>query len=148
MTRRLVPPAVRAGVLLGLLAAPGVAGAHPVPRDNHDRTLVVRLTPGAVVVDYRLDVDEARAALDLSRAELARVSTRAEFYDAFTRSHAPYLAGNLDARLDGKPLTFTCVRQDYQMLDHLRCDYRFRAPWSPAPGKEHAFAFREGNYDL
>ena len=44
--------------------------AHPVPRDNHDRTLVVRLTPDAVVVDYRLEVDEFRASRDLPGEEL------------------------------------------------------------------------------
>jgi hypothetical protein len=122
--------------------------SHPVPRDNHDRALVVWLTPAAVVVDYRLDVDEARAALDLSAAELARVSTRAEFYETFTRWAAPFLADNLVARLDGRPLTFACVGRRYEMQDHLRCDYRFRAPWSPQPGREHTFDFREGNYDL
>src|SRR5262249_15269712 len=33
------------------------------------------------------------------------------------------------------------------LLDHVRCDFRFRADWSLTPGKAHAFTFREGNYD-
>ena len=53
--------------LVGLLAAFGplsAASAHPVPREAHDRTILVRLTSDAqggqvvVLVDYRLEVDE------------------------------------------------------------------------------------------
>jgi ABC-type nickel/cobalt efflux system permease component RcnA len=135
-------------ILSWLGGAVGPASAHPVPRENHDRTIVLRLTPEAILVDYRLELDETRAALDLSHAELARVSTRQEFYTAFTRYHAPILANNLVASLDGKPLVFTCVKHRYEVLDHLRCDFHFRAAWTLTPGKEHALAFREGNYEL
>ncbi len=127
--------------------------AHPVPKDNHDRTIVVRLTPRAVEVDYTLDLDEGRAARDVARAELAGISTPEEFYEAFLRWLAPVLADNLDARLDGKPLAFVCKTKgqttkdkDGTPLAHLRCRYTFEAPWEPAPGRPHAFTFREANY--
>jgi nickel/cobalt exporter len=119
---------------------------HPVPRDNHDRTLVVRLTPEAVVVDYRLEVDEYRATRDLAEA-LEGVSSREAFHAAFTRYHAGFLGNNLVARLDGKALEFTCVYQRYHLLDHVRCDFRFRAPWKLADGSTHHFTFRECNYE-
>ena len=45
--------------------------AHPVPKDTHDRTLVVRLTSTGVIVDYRLEADAARAIEDLSKDQLA-----------------------------------------------------------------------------
>jgi hypothetical protein len=119
-----------------------------VPRDNHDRTVVVRLTPEAVVVDYRLEVDETRAAQDLPRSQYAGVASRKDFYAVFSRYFAPVLGENLVARLDGKALEFVCVRRRHELLDHLRCDYRFRAPWKLTPGRRHAFDFREGNYAL
>src|SRR5262249_59323473 len=48
--------------------------------------------------------------------------------------------------VDGKPLTFTCTGSTFQVTDHLRCDFHFRAPWQPAAGERHTFTFREGNY--
>ncbi len=140
--------------LLCLLCASVVrpAIAHPVPKDNHDRTTVVRLTPADVEVAYTLDLDEGRAARDVAREELAGVSTPEEFHQAFARWLAPILANNLDARLDGKPLTFACAKlaatdqEDGKPLLHLRCSFLFKAPWEPAPGRAYAFTFREANY--
>jgi ABC-type nickel/cobalt efflux system permease component RcnA len=130
-------------LLLLALAAP--AGAHPVPRDNHDRTVVVRLTADAVLVDYRLELDETRAALDLPRSEQANIRSPRDFYAVFTRYFAPKLAYNLVADLDGKPLELTCVEQRHELTDHLRCDYRFRAEWRPAVGQPHTFRLTEAN---
>jgi ABC-type nickel/cobalt efflux system permease component RcnA len=124
----------------------GSVSAHPVPRDNHDRTIVVRLTADAVEVDYRLEMDETRAALDLPRSEAVGVSSRKEFHQVALRFLRPVLAENLDASLDGRPLEFTCVASSCEVTDHLRCDYRYRATWHPKPGEPHVFKFREGNY--
>src|SRR5262249_25365336 len=123
------------------------------PRRTYDRTIVVRLTRDAVLVDYRLEVDEWTVVyVDLpavsDKLDLTRLSKPREFYEAITRHYAPILADNLTATLDGKPLTFTSVKQGFQVLDHLRCDFVFRAPWQPAPNREHVFTFREGNYEL
>lgn len=123
------------------------SAAHPVPSDNHDRAIVVRLTAEALVVDYRLELDEFRAQRDLPRSEIAKIASRKDFYTVFTNYFADVLPGNLVAKLDDKELTFTCERKTYEATDHLRCDYRFRAAWSPAPGSRHTFGFREGNYE-
>src|SRR5215468_6534010 len=65
--------------LLSLWAA-NPAHAHPVPSRLHDRAVVVRLTMDAVVVDYRLDIDEFTVVfLDLpavmDASKLARLTT-------------------------------------------------------------------------
>src|SRR5262249_17460985 len=44
--------------------------------------------------------------------------------------------------------SFTCVRRGHEVLDHLRCDFVFRAPWQPTAEGTQEFAFREGNYEL
>src|SRR5262245_35401838 len=77
---------MRSFVLLLLAAAcwlrAAALHAHPVPRGTHDRILQVRLTPEAVLVDYRLEVDQWTIVFqDLpavaEKADLARLS-RAE----------------------------------------------------------------------
>ncbi len=140
-----MPRASRTAGLLLLLALAAPAAAHPVPKDNHDRTAVVRLTADALLVDYRLDLDETRAALDLPRSEHAEIRSPRDFYAVFTRYFAPKIAYNLVAELDGKPLELTCVEQRHELTDHLRCEYRFRADWRPAPGRPHTFRLHEAN---
>ncbi len=145
--------------LLGILVASGPARAHPVPRRNHDRTVVVRLTPQAVIVDYRLDADEFTVVYDdlpavISKVELAELTTPREFYEAFMKSYAPVLAGNLVAKVDGgDPLSFQCVqrvqrlREDNgQPLDHLRFDFRFQAAWPTGISGQHQLAFQAENF--
>lgn len=129
------------------------AVAHPVPKRAHDRTVVVRLTPEAVVVDYRLEVDEWTVVfIDLpavnDRVDLAKLTRPAEFHEAFTRCYAPILADNLLGRLDGQPLTFHCVERSHRVIDHLQCDFRFEAPCKLDPAARHEFSFREGNYEM
>src|SRR3954463_2020310 len=78
-----------------VLVLPAMALAHPVPRDNHDRTLVVYLTPAAVLVDYRLEVYELRALRDLDEAEvsLTGVRSRQDVHAAYLRHLSPVLLG-------------------------------------------------------
>ena len=124
--------------------------AHPVPNENHDRTIVVRLTPDAVVVDYRLEVDEGRAARDLPRAETGRRhQSEASSTTAFTPLLRPVLAGNLDARLDGKPLDVH-LRPAAMFEVHRPPALRLPLRGALAAGRRRAasrFTFREGNYE-
>jgi ABC-type nickel/cobalt efflux system permease component RcnA len=146
------------GTLLVLIAS-GPVRAHPVPRRNHDRTVVVRLTAQAVIVDYRLDADEFTVVYDdlpavISKAELARLSTPREFYDAFMKAYAPVLTANLVAKVDaGEPLPFQCVQRVQRMredngqpLDHLRFDFRFQAAWPTGLTGQHQLTFQEENF--
>ena len=112
---------------------------------------MVHVLPDSVIVEYRLEVDPWTVVFqDLpavsEQAELRKLSQPREFYATFTRCYAPVLADGLDARMDGRPLLFTCSRHQHQVLDHLRCDFEFQAPWQPAGG-EHQFSLRKGNYE-
>src|SRR5947209_3978643 len=64
--------ALRASIagLVALALFLPIVGAHPVGKDNHDRTITVRLRLGPrpetllARVEYRLEVDEATVAFD------------------------------------------------------------------------------------
>src|SRR5579872_245234 len=94
--------------------------AHPVPVENYDRTIAVRLTPSAVIADYVLEVDSLTAFNDvvnlISKEERSRLFRAPEIHEAFARASAPILANNLVARLDGKPLRFTVKQRKHQVL--------------------------------
>src|SRR6266581_792867 len=135
-----------------LIAAP-LAHAHPLPNRVYDRTVVVRLSGSAVIVDYQLDLDEFTAELDLlalrDKTNLADLTTRESVRDAFTSGHAPILADNLAATLDDEPLEFHCVKWQQHMEEgHLRCNFTFRADWKPRPGSDARFQFREGSFEF
>ena len=129
-----------------LLVATRPTCAHPVPRDNHDRTLVVRLTPEAVVVDYRLEVDEFRALRDLEGVDLGPLRDRKDIHAAYLRHFAPVLRNNLVVTLDGRELELTCVQQSFRLLDHVRCDYRFVGRWRLDANLAHAFRIHDSNF--
>jgi nickel/cobalt exporter len=127
--------------------------AHPVPRNAHDRVVIVRLTPDALVVDYHLEIDEWTVVFKdvpalLDKDELAKLKTPKEFYDTFTRQYAPILAGLLTVKLDDQNLELKCVEEKYKVADSLQCDFVFRAPWQLPPGKGRTFSFYEGNFLL
>lgn len=162
---RLGAAALVCGVMLSL-AGSGSAWAHPVPRGQHDRTIVVQLTRAgsekvAFTVQYRLEVDELTVVLDDMRpfsdqVDYARYrEKRNEFYNEFTRIYAPILANNLVVKVDGKILgckpvqrSHTLVDEKQQPLGHLRCDFVFQGEFAVTPGKAVAFSLREGNYEL
>src|SRR5579872_6140180 len=91
------------GVLLGVLCVSVVspASAHPVPRSNHDRTIVVRLALDVrsgkvyVTVSYRLEVDELTVVLEdmapfKDEIDLEKYRDRREaYYGEFGRLYAP-----------------------------------------------------------
>src|SRR5713101_8360865 len=88
--------------------------AHPVPLDNHDRTIVVRLDWDAkakevvVLVKYRLEVGEDTVLSDLKpfREELNFRLQGLKFYSQCTDFYARIFARNLSAKANGKALTF------------------------------------------
>ena len=134
--------------ILMLLVVGAPLSAHPVPKDNHDRTIVVRATPTGVVVEYRLEVAQARAYQDLPLEERAKLKRENDLPGAFLRHMAEVLAANLDASLDGGKLDFRCSASAFRVADSLLCDYRFEADWKLEAGRDHAFAFVDRNYPL
>ncbi|HEY1378413.1 MAG TPA: hypothetical protein VGF55_16560 [Gemmataceae bacterium] len=134
----------------GACAAP--AAAHPVPNDAHFRTVTVCLRPTELCVRYRLELDQFTTVYKDSRgliadAEVKRFNTPSAFYGEFTRRLGPLLADQLDAVLNGQPLTLRCVEQRFEVGDHLTCDFLFQTDWSPAAGADHRLEFHDRTYD-
>ncbi|HEV3237805.1 MAG TPA: hypothetical protein VGZ25_12500, partial [Gemmataceae bacterium] len=122
--------------------------AHPILNRVYERTIVVRLSANAVTVDYQLDLDENTAIIDLlPLIEDISGLKQSNIYESYTRLYAPILADNLVASLDGKPLTLTCIEKQHQLIEHLRCTFRFQTPWSPSSEGTHTFKFRDGTYE-
>ena len=118
--------------------------AHPVPKQNHDRIIAVKLTPDAVVVEYHLEVDEYRAVRRSPREEIERIDSPNAIPRVFIEYMAPILRDNLIARLDGDELTFT---GSGQQDDHgkgssaLRLHVQGRV--EAAPDRPHTFTLRK-----
>src|SRR5262249_54226153 len=146
-----------------LLVVPALASAHPVPRGDHDRTVVVHLQPNPVrneievVVHYRLEVDKLTVVFDDMAPFKDQVKKLGDnsltYFDEFTRIYGPILAANLIATGDGKALTFTCdsfscrdLDVDDKPLGHLRCDFVFHAAFGLRPGEIQTLSMREDNY--
>jgi ABC-type nickel/cobalt efflux system permease component RcnA len=159
-TRRLIEVLAVVG---GLLGSAAVLRAHPVPKDAHDRTVVVRLAENAgevvVTVNYRLELDEWTVIIrdmvpyhDQVPLALFR-DKRLEYYGEYTRIYAPILAANLLGQVDGAELEFSCVKREHtlkdekdQALGHLRCDFVFQARCRPHNPEDRSFKFRENNF--
>jgi ABC-type nickel/cobalt efflux system permease component RcnA len=152
--------------MVGLFFVPPSATAHPVPRGDHDRTIVVRLIPDGlnnritVDVAYRLEVDELTVLLDDMlpfQDQIKRhpkTNKPLDIYADFTRVVGPVLARHLMATADGEPLALQCERQSYRKTDdagtplgHLRCDFVFRVSFPVDMAVQHAFDFKENNYE-
>jgi ABC-type nickel/cobalt efflux system permease component RcnA len=153
-------------IQLCLLAA--VVCGHPVPKDTHDRTIVVRLQKGdaenriRVRVEYRLEVDETTVyASDMKpyKDEVNPFDYRGEplrYYAEFTRIYAPILGERLSVRVNGKPIEpFRCVSrksfledENGKGLGHLRCDFVFESGFDITPGQATQFEFRDQTYLL
>jgi ABC-type nickel/cobalt efflux system permease component RcnA len=119
--------------------------AHPVPKDTRDRTVLVRPTAWALVVDLRLEIDEGQAALDLPESELVGLKDRSSLLRAYARYVERLLTNGLDATLDGEDLSLRCTTRDWTVTDHFRLDLRLEAPWrlDRAPRR---LTFRESNF--
>lgn len=144
---------IRLVVAMAVLAlSTGTARAHPIPRSSHDRTLNVRLTPDAVIVEYGLEVDlwtlvyqDLPQVMEASDQE--KLSEEKEFIRKFTELFGPRLANGLRASIDGERLKFTLSKASSEVKeDHLRCDFVFRAPWKPKELQLHTLAFEEANF--
>ncbi len=152
MNRSITSVATVALAFLGAVLPPSLS-AHPVARRSHDRSITVRLTPTAVIVDYLLEVDEWTVVyVDLpavsDKVDLAKLAKPEEFREAFRRAYAPILGKNLTLKLDGKEIELRCVRQAHRLAEHLQCEWNFEAAWNPEPGRKHTVTFQEGNYEL
>jgi nickel/cobalt exporter len=159
-----LPPCLLVSLSVFLCLFPSSADAHPVLKSNHDRTIAVRFRPGkeaneiVVRVDYRLEVDPATVILEDMRPfqdeiAITRFPNHLDYFNEFTRLYAPILADRLIAKHNGMPVEFICTERSQTLkdekgmaLDHLRCDFVFRAVLTCPSDKESTFWFRESNY--
>jgi ABC-type nickel/cobalt efflux system permease component RcnA len=151
---------------IGLFAS--IATGHPfaLGRENHDRTIVVRLqksdTPNRirVRVEYRLEVHEFTVYQnDMKGSGLNPGDYRLDplqYYAKFTEKFAPIYAARLSASVNKKEIDdFRCISRSQQIEDdngkalgHLRCDFVFETTFDMPPGEKTDFSFREGTYFL
>lgn len=161
---RLAPPLVCAVIAAAGMFVPA-APAHPVPKENHDRTIRVRLVaagPGSLGIEvaYRLEVDELTVVLDDMKPFRGDVDPAAfrgsplAYYSEYLRIYGPILARQLSATVDGQPVTFRSIagqptlKDDGKDLGHLRCDLTFEASATFPDKKLFAFEFRDGTWPL
>lgn len=114
-----------------------------------------------VLVYYRLEVDELTVALD----DMAPFSDQVdftqyrgkpdEFYSEFMRLYAPIFAANVQAKIDGRSLTFRPVDKTHALVDekgqalgHLRCDFILEGTAPIDAAGEHTLTFRDGTFEL
>ena len=124
--------------------------AHPIPNTNHDRVIEVHLTRDGATVDYSLETAMDTAAMELLPEEIAQLTNRLDVYPAYLKHQKKADTGlgfNLDAKLDGQALHFTCVESRFDIGANIYL-FRFTAPWEMEPGRSHHFTFREANYEL
>lgn len=155
-------------ILTSMLLAPTLVCAHPVPKSNHDRTIVVRLQksdkPGhlSVRIEYTLEVDETTVLLEdmlpfKDEVDFARYRGRPlDYYREFMRIYAPIIRDRLVVQVNGKSLQLAGAEREPRLVDkekkeplgHLACDFVFRADFAVAADMDTKFLFREMNYVL
>lgn len=152
--------------LTALVVGVSSSGAHPVPKDAHDRTIVVRLLKGdapnriRVRVEYRLEVDETTVYLNDMKdfRDLANPldfrGRPLDYYAEFTKIYAPIYGDRLVVRVNKKEIAdFRCLSrkerlqdEDGTALGHLRCDFVFESFFDLDANGETTFRLREQNY--
>lgn len=129
---------------------PGLAAAHPVLSENHDRVIRVVLQPERVIVHYLLEVDELRAARDLaglSEEERSKIRSRQQLHETYLDYMAKVLANNLQLKLADKSLGVEIGPKTITATDHLACKFQFQFPFTDMPPGLLDLQFREGNFE-
>ncbi len=152
-----------------LFVAIGVASpvsAHPVPRDSHDRVIVVRLQKAkepnriAVRIEYRLEADETTIILNDMKPfadEANPLNFRGDilkYYAIFTEKYADVFADRLMVQVNGKPIApLRCLSRSQRLRDekgealgHLRCDFVFESSFDVKPGQALKVDFQDQTY--
>lgn len=151
-------------IAISFFAAPALS--HPVPRDSHDRVIVVRLQKAkepnriAVRIEYRLEADETTIILNDMKPfadEANPLSFRGDilkYYAIFTSKYAEVFADRLLVRVNGKEITpLRCISRSERLRDekgealgHLRCDFVFESAFDAVPGDAVKIDFQDQTY--
>ncbi len=122
-------------------------GLHPVPKENHDRRILLRTTPDRIQLLYRHEVDEARALYDLTEQEvdLSSIKDRNDIYQAYADVLRKRIPGNLVLKGPNGEIRWEKTQVQFEELDHLRVDLLLEAPRGNLPVGA-SLSVEEGNY--
>jgi ABC-type nickel/cobalt efflux system permease component RcnA len=152
-------PCFRILAVCALWLVPAAALAHPVPRMHHDRTLLIRLEPTAIVIEYTLALDDWTLLRDLQpfAGQLDFASGAKALYPGYEKIYGPLLAQGMAIEVDGKEVAAKFAGCAFSKeSDHLRYVFTFRAPFAAdATRREHTaritdstFAYQPGEFRL
>jgi ABC-type nickel/cobalt efflux system permease component RcnA len=106
-----------------------------------------------VEVSYQLEVNQLIALLDakilLEQRKEEEPGNAQEYYDAFTRLHAPLLADRLYVILDGKSLELSIADRKHELNRKdgtLHSTFLFRGSTQPPAAEQHVLEVEEGAY--
>jgi len=134
------------------------SSSHPLLNRFYERTVDVRVSPDAagqivIEVEYQLEVNQLIALLDakilLEQHKEEEPGNAREYYEAFTRLHAPLLADRIYVSLDDKAMDLSLVdrKQELNRKDGtLHSEFLFRARATPSTTGKHALTVEEGAY--
>ena len=150
MGRRLLLAAAAAGLLL---AAPGAAHAHPLGNFTINHYAGLTVTPGAIELDVVIDMAEIPTFQERLRID---ADEDGHVADAEAAAAAPdecaTLAGELDLRIDGRPVGLEARGASISFpsglggLSTLRLECAFLAP-VPALAAGTRIEFRDDSHD-
>ena len=122
-------------------------GLHPVPRENHDRRILLRTTPDRIQVLYRHEVDETRALYDLAEhdVDLGKINDRNDIHKAYVGFLAGKIPKNLVLKGPHGEIPWTFTSTSFEVLDHLRVDLFLEAPRGEL-ARGAKLKLEEGNY--
>jgi len=109
--------------------------AHPVPKENHDRCILVRVHETGLEVLYRLEVDEARAVHDLIEhdIDLNQVASKNDLHRLYLDLIGKRTPKNLILKGPQGEIPLTLSRGETLLTDHLRVDLYLEAPRGALP---------------
>jgi nickel/cobalt exporter len=133
--------------------------AHPLLNKFYERTVDVCVSTDAagrvvVEVNYQVEVNQLIALLDakilLDQRKEEEPGKLKEYYEAFSRLHAPLFADRIYATLDRKAMDFAVEKRSMPEFNKkdgtLHCAFIFRASAKPQAAKQHVLTFEEGAY--
>jgi ABC-type nickel/cobalt efflux system permease component RcnA len=150
--------------LLGV--APTFPAAHPITKDTHDRTIVVRFLRSDIPnrlrlkIEFRLEVDEATVTFNDMKTFSDVVNPLdfrgrpLDYYAEFAKIYGQIYADRLNILVNKKAIEALRVvshkerleDEDGTKLGHLRCDFVFETSFDLTPGQTTTFRFHEQNY--
>jgi nickel/cobalt exporter len=137
------------GPTRGVLPA---AWAHPVPRNNYDRTAVATITPTRISVAYTLELDEWTVFEDLRKhfddlVDVRQLLQPRDWHAAYARVVGPILADGLVLKVDGQVVPLTLHTHRFALTDSLRYDFEFVAPLDTSDRAEHLIQLTDTNFE-